>query len=167
MKKLLIFISVLALAACSSSPKEEEAPMEQPTAEAQATPEASTPAPEDNSASMTADMGENMEGGFPDVEGTERSGATCKNGSDERLVSVIDTKEGPCGVVYTKHGTKKTVAYAKHVMPFCDNVYNNIIGNLTAGGFDCGGAGAAASSSQPEEKQEESNEAGEAEEGNE
>jgi hypothetical protein len=96
---------------------------------------------------MAMDSGSNMEGGFPDVEGTERSGATCRNGNDERLVSVIDTREGPCGVVYTKHGDKKTVAYAKHDMSFCDQVFDNIVGNLTGGGFDCGGAGNTASRS--------------------
>jgi len=131
-------MSIFAIAACSSKPKQEE-PAAQPTAT-----EEPAPAPAPTTDSMTADTGANMDGGFPDVEGTERSGATCKNGGDERLVSVIDTREGPCGVVYTKHGNKKTVAYAKHDMSFCDKVYDNIVGNLTGGGFDCGGAGSSA-----------------------
>ena len=139
MKKILLFVSIFAIAACSSKPK-EEAPAETPAVEA---PAVETPAPtttETKNDSMTMDTGANMAGGFPAVEGTERSGATCKSGSDERMVSVIDTREGPCGVVYTKHGNKLTVAYAKYEMPFCDKVYDNIVGNLTGGGFDCGGA---------------------------
>lgn len=150
MKKLILIISVFALGACSSAPK-EEAPAEAPAmTDTTPAPAPATPT-EPAKDSMTADMGANMEGGFPAVEGTERSGATCKNGSDERLVSVIDTKEGPCGVVYSKHGDKKTVAYAKHDMTFCDKVYDNIIGNLTSGGFDCGGAAAAPAPAPSEE----------------
>ena len=137
MKYLLILISVFAIAACSSK-KKEEMPAEQPAMTDKAAEPAPAPAKSD---SMTMDSGSDMSGGFPDVEGTERSGATCKNGGDERLVSVIDTREGPCGVVYTKGGNKKTVAYAKNDMTFCDKVFDNIVGNLTGGGFDCGGAG--------------------------
>lgn len=143
MNKWLVLLSVFAIAACSSAPKEETtespAPVEQPAAPAQEDTKESM-AMDKGGVTPTADSAMSMDGGFPDVEGTERSGATCKNGSDERLVSVIDTREGPCGVVYTKNGDKKTVAYAKHDMSFCDNVYDNIIGNLTGGGFDCGGA---------------------------
>ncbi len=146
MKKLLICISILALAACSSAPKDEEpAPESTPAASEQPADASADAATADKSAdsgnSMSMDSGSNMDGGFPDVEGTERSGATCKNGGDERLVSVIDTREGPCGVVYTKGGNKATVAYAKHDMGFCDKVFDNIVGNLSGGGFDCGGAG--------------------------
>ena len=144
MKKILLVISVFAIAACSSAPK-EEAPAEPAMKD---TAPAPAPAPV-KSDSMTMDTGANMDGGFPDVEGTERSGATCKNGGDERMVSVIDTREGPCGVVYTKHSNKMTVAYAKNDMSFCDKVYDNIIGNLTGGGFDCGGAAAAAPAAEP------------------
>lgn len=120
----------------------EEAVVEQ---SADSTP-APEPAPEEASSSddnSSSDMANepDMNAGFPDVEGTERSGATCKNGGNERAVSVIDTREGPCGVVYTKNSNKKTVAYAKHDMTFCDKVFDNIVGNLTAGGYDCGGAG--------------------------
>lgn len=185
MKKLLLLISIFAFAACSSAPKEEEAAAEAPAVKEE-TP-APAPAPEENKdskESMTMDSGSdsasNMDGGFPDVEGTERSGATCKNGSDERLVSVIDTREGPCGVVYTKHGSKKTVAYAKFDMSFCDKVYENIVGNLTGAGFDCGGAGAKASTpaaskqeaapaedKQEEQKEESKEEASESAEGGE
>ena len=96
-------------------------------------------------ASGGEDMGDksvNMgEEGLPEVEGTERSGATCKNGSDERMVSVIDTHQGHCGVVYNKFGNKKTVAYAKYEMKFCDGIYDSIVSNLVASGFDCGQAG--------------------------
>lgn len=153
MKNLLILISIFAIAACSSKPKEEE-----PAAEPVMTEPAPAPAEpaEAEQQPMDADSGTNMDGGFPDVEGTERSGATCKNGGDERLVSVIDTREGTCGVVYTKHGNKKTVAYAKHDMSFCDKVFTNIVGNLTGGGFDCGGAGSSANEAPAtEEKAEE------------
>lgn len=148
MKNMLLIVSIFALAACSSAPK-EEAPVAEPV-------DNSTPAPEPAPAepvqdTMSMDKGANMEGGFPDVEGTERSGATCKNGGDERMISVIDTREGPCGVVYTKHGNKKTVAYAKFEMPFCDKVFDNIVGNLTNGGFDCGGAGSSAAAAPAEE----------------
>lgn len=143
-KKLLIIISVFAIAACSSKPKEEEQemPAEQPVV-SESAPAPTTEESKDSVAmdSGSADSGANMEGGFPDVEGTERSGATCKNGAQERMVSVIDTREGPCGVVYTKGGNKNTVAYAKNDMGFCDKVFDNIVGNLTGGGFDCGGAG--------------------------
>ena len=150
MKKLLVLISVFAIAACSSKPKEEMA--EEKPAMSEPAP-APAPAPEAKE-SMTMDSGANMDGGFPDVEGTERSGATCKNGSDERLVSVIDTREGPCGVVYTKYGNKKTVAYAKNDMSFCDKVFDNIVGNLTGGGFDCGGAGNTAAASEAPAQEE-------------
>ena len=153
MKKLIIIISVMGLAACSSAPKEDAA------AE---TPVASEPAPApapEKIESMTADTGQNMEGGFPAVEGTERSGATCNNGSDQRLVSVIDTREGPCGVVYSKHGNKNTVAYAKNDMSFCDKVYDNIVGNLTGGGFDCGGAAKTAAPAEEAPKEEAKEEA--------
>jgi hypothetical protein len=152
-KKLLIFLSIFAIAACSSKPKEEEPAPEPVMTESPAETPEPTPAPSEDS--MTMDKGENMEGGFPDVEGTERSGATCKNGSDERMVSVIDTREGPCGVVYTKHGNKKTVAYAKFDMGFCDKVFDNIVSNLTSGGFDCGGAGKTASAPAEEEPAQE------------
>jgi hypothetical protein len=159
MKNIILAFSLIALAACSSAPKDDT-----PVEEASESVEAPTPVPEaetqqeaSNTKSMSADTGEDMEGGFPDVEGTERSGATCKNGDDERMVSVIDTREGPCGVVYTKHSRKKTVAYAKNDMGFCDKVYDNIVGNLTNGGFDCGGA-------QPTAKPEESSEDGGSEE---
>ncbi len=162
MKKLLILVSIFAIAACSSNKKEDEemAPAPTPTvqednkeAEAPASDESSSS--QDNSQdSMAADSGSNMDGGFPDVEGTERSGATCKNGGDERLVSVIDTREGPCGVVYTKNGSKNTVAYAKYDMSFCDKVFDNIVGNLTSGGFDCGGAGNTASGNSGEQTEE-------------
>jgi len=159
MKKIILAASLVALAACSSAPKEDtnandqagaemEAPIPMPDAGAQDSASGNETQP------MNADSGTNMEGGFPDVEGTERSGATCKNGEDERMVSVIDTREGPCGVVYTKHGNKKTVAYAKNDMAFCDKVYDNIIANLSNGGFDCGGAKSAAKPA-PEEKTEE------------
>ncbi|MEM7647157.1 MAG: hypothetical protein AAF203_09625 [Pseudomonadota bacterium] len=151
MKKWILIASLFSIAACSSAPKEEEKPMETPAASEPAPAPAPAPTMTEEKESMTMDSGASMEGGFPDVEGTERSGATCKNGSDERLVSVIDTREGPCGVVYTKMGDKKTVAYAKFDMGFCDKVYENIIGNLTGGGFDCGGAGAASSSEAPAE----------------
>lgn len=145
MKKLILIVSLFAIAACSSKPKEDEASLIDPPAASADTAPTAEPAPEEPPAKITntADSGANMDGGFPDVEGTERSGATCKNGGDERLVSVIDTREGPCGVVYTKGGAKKTVAYAKHDMGFCDKVYQNITGNLSNGGFDCGGAGGA------------------------
>ena len=66
---------------------------------------------------------------------------------------MIDTREGPCGVVYTKGGNKATVAYAKNDMSYCDKVFDNIVGNLTGGGFDCGGAGNTASAA-PAEKEE-------------
>ena len=139
MKNFLLVIAIFALAACSSTPEEkEEAPAPAPMVDTTPAPETPVEAPVEKMEEPVAAM--NMEGGFPDVEGTERSGATCKNGSDERMVSVVDTKEGPCGVVYTKHSKKMTVAYAKYEMPFCDKVYENIIGNLTKGGFDCGGA---------------------------
>lgn len=163
MKKFILAASLIALAACSSAPKEDSSADEQAGAEV----EAPTPVPEadaqasasgNETQSMTADSGSNMEGGFPDVEGTERSGATCKNGDDERMISVIDTREGPCGVVYTKHGNKRTVAYAKNDMAFCDKVYDNIIANLTNGGFDCGGAQATAKPAQEEKAEEESSE---------
>lgn len=164
MKKLLILVSIFAIAACSSKEKEEEqmAPAPTPTvqeenkdADTSATDEASDASSQDDSKeSMAMDSGSNMEGGFPDVEGTERSGATCKNGGDERLVSVIDTREGPCGVVYTKNGNKNTVAYAKYDMSFCDKVFDNIVGNLTSGGFDCGGAGNTASGNSGEQTEE-------------
>lgn len=159
MKKLFIIISIFGLAACSSAPK-EEAPAEQPVMAEPAPAPAPAPAAEqpEKVESMTADTGANMDGGFPDVEGTERSGATCNMGSDQRLVSVIDTREGPCGVVYSKHGNKKTVAYAKNDMSFCDNVFNNIVGNLTGAGFDCGGAGKAAAAPAKEEAKEEAKE---------
>ncbi len=155
MKKFILAASLISLAACSSAPKDNSAD-EQAGAEV----EAPTPVPEaatsgNETQSMTADSGTNMEGGFPDVEGTERSGATCKNGDDERMISVIDTREGPCGVVYTKHGNKKTVAYAKNDMAFCDKVYDNIIANLTNGGFDCGGAQTAAKPAKDEKVEEE------------
>lgn len=141
MKKIALFISLFVFAACSSSPKTEEAPAtDAAVTETAPAPTTTETAPAE---SMVADTGGTMDGDFPDVEGTERSGATCKSGSDERMVSVIDTSAGPCGVVYTKHGNKKTVAYAKNDMSFCDKVYTNIIGNLTSGGFDCGGAAAA------------------------
>lgn len=148
MKKLILVVSLFAIAACSSKPKEDEAALIDPPAASADTAPSAEPAaepPAEPSAKIqnTADSGASMDGGFPDVEGTERSGATCKNGGDERLVSVIDTREGPCGVVYTKNGAKKTVAYAKFDMGFCDKVYSNITGNLSNGGFDCGGAGAA------------------------
>ena len=151
MKKLLLFISIFAIAACSSAPKEEE-PAPAPTVK-----ETPAPAPADNSAdTATADSGssggDSMGSGFPDVEGTERSGATCKNGAEERLVSVIDTREGPCGVVYTKGGSKSTVAYAKNDMSYCDKVFDNIVGNLTGGGWDCGGAGNTAAQPAGEEE---------------
>ena len=161
MKKMILLLSVCALSACSSNSKNEEsAANDTATTEAAATttPDSEQTKTESNESSqddsMTADSGANMEGGFPDVEGTERSGATCKNGGDERMVSVIDTREGPCGVVYTKSGDKKTVAYAKHDMGFCDKVYNNIVSNLTSGGFDCGGAAANTSSSTDEQAEE-------------
>ena len=147
MKKGILIASLFVIAACSSKKKmEEPAPAPAVTEPA--------PAPVEKE-SMTMDSGStdgktDFEGGFPDVEGTERSGATCKMASDERMVSVIDTREGPCGVVYNKFGNKKTVAYAKHDMGFCDKVYENIIGNLTNGGFDCGGAGAASSEASSE-----------------
>jgi hypothetical protein len=150
MKKLILLISVLALAACSSKPKEEMTENETPVMTESSAAEA--PAKADKTESMTADTGANMDGGFPDVEGTERSGATCKNGADERMVSVIDTKEGPCGVVYAKSGSKKTVAYAKNDMGYCDKVFQNIVGNLTSGGMDCGGAGAAPTTAAPKEE---------------
>ena len=139
MKKALLLVSLFVFAACSSTPEEkpEPAPMvEKPAPTPEPTPAPMTTTEND---SMTMDSG-SSDGGFPDVEGTERHGATCKSGSDERLISVIDTREGPCGVVYTKGGNKKTVAYAKNDMGFCDKVYDNILGNLTGGGFDCGGA---------------------------
>ncbi len=170
MKKLLIITSIFALAACSSAPKEEEAAPAEETPAVQAENKTTPDTPADTSASdskesmaMDSGSGTDMSGGFPDVEGTERSGATCKNGGDERMVSVIDTREGPCGVVYTKHGNKGTVAYAQNDMGFCDKVFDNIVSNLTGGGFDCGGAGNTASSgggeeAAPAEKAEESSE---------
>ncbi len=78
---------------------------------------------------------------FPKMEGYERSGATCKQGNDERMISVIDTREGPCGVIYTKFGVKTTEAFAKYDMSVCDRAFNKIIANLLAKGFDCGGVG--------------------------
>ena len=158
MKKFILAASLIALAACSSAPKEDTSAADQAGAEVEAptpVPEADTQASSNDTQSMTADSGSNMEGGFPDVEGTERSGATCKNGDDERMISVIDTREGPCGVVYTKHGNKRTVAYAKNDMAFCDKVYDNIIANLSNGGFDCGGAQATAKPAQEEKAEEE------------
>jgi hypothetical protein len=166
-KKLLILVSILALSACSSKDKEEDmsnteeaAAVEQPAETADTTPTPEPEPAEDSSAdSASADMSSGepdmADGQFPDVEGTERSGATCKNGSTERLVSVIDTREGPCGVVYTKNGTKRTVAYAKYDMSYCDKVFDNIVGNLTAGGYDCGGAGNTASAGASSETSEE------------
>ncbi len=152
MKKLLILVSILALAACSSKEKQEDTSntentaVEQP-AEAQTAQDSSEQDDAKNEEASNEVNEPDMNGGFPDVEGTERSGATCKNGSTERLVSVIDTREGPCGVVYTKNSNKKTVAYAKNDMSYCDKVFDNIVGNLTAGGYDCGGAGNTAAAS--------------------
>ena len=84
------------------------------------------------------DMGDQ---GLPDIEGVQRSEAVCRNDNDERTVQVIDTKEGHCGVVYTKFGEKKTVAFARYEMEFCDRIYKGIVDNLVRGGFDCGSAG--------------------------
>lgn len=151
MKNLLVIACLLTLAACSSKNKEEQSSQEAAVvAEPMAQSNEEAPKAKGGVESLAMDSGANMEGGFPDVEGTERSGATCKSGSDERLISVIDTKEGPCGVVYSKFGTKRTVAYAKHDMPFCDKVYSNIVSNLNSAGFDCGGAAASAAPAQEE-----------------
>ena len=110
------------------------------------------PEPQESSATETETDSSspfiNADSGFPDLEGNERSGVTCKNGDNERTVSVIDTHKGPCGVVYNKSGKKKTVAYAKFDMTYCDKVFNRMVNQLIAGGFDCGGDGNSAAVTQ-------------------
>ena len=145
MKYWSLLLVLVFISACSSTPKKEPAPVQPEVTPAPAPEAPPPPEPATTEDKMVMDTGGTTTGGFPDVEGTERSGATCTNGGDERMVSVIDTKEGPCGVVYSKYGKKLTVAYAKFEMPFCDKVYENILGNLKNGGFDCGGAGSASS----------------------
>ena len=79
--------------------------------------------------------------GLPTMDGSERSGMVCVRDDDERVVSVVDTVEGHCGVNYTKSGKTETKAYAKYDMSLCDEVFNKIIGNLVGSGFECRGAG--------------------------
>lgn len=143
MKKVILLLSLVALAACSSKPKEEDMQKVEEAPAVEETAPAPAPTTSTMDSSSTDESGMSMSGDFPDVEGTERSGTTCTNGSDSRMVSVIDTPEGPCGVVYTKFGNKKTVAYAKHEMAFCDRVFENVKGNLSGAGFSCTGGAAA------------------------
>gem|GEM_PF-3297811 len=156
MKKILVLVSVFALAACSSKDKEEmpaeaapavtEAPMEAPAPVEEPAP---APAPD---ASVSDDGGESMpaSGDFPSITGTERMTATCTSGGASRTVTVLDIADnGGCGVVYTKDSNPRTVAMAKNDMSYCDKVFENIKGNLSAGGMDCGDGGGAAAPAEP------------------
>lgn len=85
--------------------------------------------------------------GFPDITGTERIAATCSLNGDQREIAVLDiTGNNGCGVVYTKNGTKKTIAIARNDMSYCDQVFEKVKGNLEGSGFDCGGGVASPSS---------------------
>lgn len=163
MKKILLASILLTLISCSSKPKTEEAPPEASTPEsvsvqeepaAPATPEPVAPKEKVAPVESPADTGG---GSFPDVEGPERSSAECNHGNEARRIAVIDTAEKHCGVVYTRGGVKKTVAYARNSMAYCDTVLEKIKGNLAAAGFSCGGEAPAAKAEAapaPEQKQE-------------
>lgn len=148
MRKIIIALCVFGLAACSSTPEttDTEPTVTDTTATTTTatTPTTTTTTEPDTTTSVTADTGGDMapipEGGaFPPIDGTEKMTATCLRSSDTRIVSVLDRTGGGCGTVYTKHGDKQTVAMANFDMNYCDKVFENIKGNLSSAGFDCGG----------------------------
>ena len=162
MKKVILLFSIFAVAACSSTPKETPTePTTDTMTKAESTP---TTVQADmgggstaTTATTSAPAAMDASGQFPPIEGTERASTTCTAGSDTRIITTIDRKEGGCGNVYTKFGNKTTIAMANNDMTFCDKVHDNVKSNLETGGMNCGGAAATAApetTTEPETKTE-------------
>lgn len=152
MKKYFFVLTLIALSACSSTPKEEAASAPESVSVQEEPAPVSKPEPVKSEDKPVAPVEPSMDSGagFPDVTGTERSTVDCASGASTRKISVIDTSEKHCGVVYHRGDEKRTVAYAKFDMSYCDNVQNKIKGNLESAGFNCGGG--AAPAAQPAEQ---------------
>lgn len=157
-KKVILLFSILALAACSSTPKETptEPTVADTTAKTDTTSAPTTVQADMGGSSMNTGSAVTMDGSgqFPPIEGTERASTTCTAGSDTRVITTIDRKEGGCGNVYTKFGNKMTIALANNDMTYCDKVHDNVKSNLETGGMNCGGATAAAPAPETEAKPE-------------
>jgi hypothetical protein len=74
----------------------------------------------------------------PEAKKAASSKATCKSGSEERIVEVQSREGGGCKVVYTSAGTAKTVGEAAHQLDFCDQLLERMIKKFEAAGYKCG-----------------------------
>lgn len=145
MKKVILGLIVAGLTACASGTKEtttttttttttaatettektvEDIKTEAETAVKEVKKEATTTAK-----SFSTDFG--------DFVGTEDSRVTCTKNSDVRVISVLKSDTGSCGVVYEKFGVKKTVATAENDKDFCSKKQEQIKSNLEGPGFSC------------------------------
>jgi len=151
MKRILLSIALLGLFGCSSAEKaattEEAAITDQAKADIENAAESLKNEAEEmknEAQQQVADAQETVTEAteattstFGDYTGTEKSKVTCSMGDDVRPISVVNGENGGCGVVYNKMGETKTMAVAKNVMEYCDQVQAKIQGNLESAGFTC------------------------------
>ena len=69
--------------------------------------------------------------------GIERYRIDCNLGKDERQIKVIAQNDESVGVTYEKFDDVKTVALAKEVPAYADQVAERIKDNLENSGFSC------------------------------
>ena len=144
--KTILFISLLfVITSCSNPPV--KAPVIKSSTKAavkKALPESlpnvvkdvSAPQPETNTASM------------PDITGESVRDVNCAMGQDNRTVSIIKrTDDIGWGVVYSKFGSKNTIAIARHERSFCDEIVERVKGKLQSAGFQCDGESSSGNSS--------------------
>ena len=81
---------------------------------------------------------------FLQMRGRERISMNCKKEDDKRVISVIDTVEGPCGVVHKDNDEEKLETFQKYDMSKCDDAFNNLVDSLIGQGFGCQGSGSSA-----------------------
>ncbi len=71
-----------------------------------------------------------------------RMSLNCKRENDEVFISIVDTVEGPCGVLHKEGDQEPTLkGYAREDMSKCDKDFNTLTGQLVGEGFGCNGSG--------------------------
>lgn len=121
MKQILVILSLVALAACNTAKKKEQA-AEAPKAPA---PAVATVAPAQPAVK-------------PKVESKMASEQqyTCTVNGDKRIVE-YKTNNGRCEIHYTKQGTSEEVAWGQATPSICSDVFARIRSNIEGKGFSC------------------------------
>lgn len=119
----------ITVSACKTAPKSE--------APKPAAPVTSQPAPAAKVAEPLKNEVKKAKTAAASGESSLMSVVTCKSGSDERIIEVVQKDGAGCAVNYTKSGATSEIGSALNDASVCQGIVAKVRGNLETAGFAC------------------------------